>query len=128
MIFVDTSYLLALINPKDKYNKRAIELKKILGNEKRVINSSVLLEFTNSLGMYGSNKGNEIIQIIKRTHEIIYLNEEDYESSEYFFINFDGNINFSDCTILKTMENKKIHKIVSFDSDFDKVNGIVRIH
>lgn len=128
MIFIDTSYLLALINPKDKYNKRAIELKSIIGNEKRVINSSVLLEFANSLSFYGGKKGNEIIQIIKKTHEIIYLNENDYNLSESFFLNYDGNINFSDCTILRTMEDAKINKIVSFDSDFDKVKGIVRIY
>ena len=128
MIFVDTSYLLALINPKDKFNKRAIELKKVLGNEKRVINSSVLLEFANSLRIYGGKKSNEIIQLIKRTHEIIYLNQEDYDYSEIIFLNYDAKINFSDCTIIRTMEEEKISKIVSFDSDFDKIDGIVRIY
>ena len=37
---------------------------------------------------------------------------------------FDSSINFSDCTILSTMIRNKIDKIISFDSDFEKVKGI----
>lgn len=37
-------------------------------------------------------------------------------------------INYSDCTILKTMQDLNINNILSFDSDFGKIKGIERIH
>ena len=37
-------------------------------------------------------------------------------------------VNYSDCTILKTMMDNNVSVVVSFDSDFDKINGIRRIY
>jgi len=41
---------------------------------------------------------------------------------------YNQSVNYSDCTILKTMMDNNVSVVVSFDSDFDKINGIRRIY
>lgn len=44
------------------------------------------------------------------------------------YLNIIIGVNYSDCTILKTMMDNNVSVVVSFDSDFDKINGIRRIY
>jgi hypothetical protein len=44
------------------------------------------------------------------------------------FLRYDGTLSVSDAVSVFIMEKKNINRILSFDSDFDKVEGIVRIH
>ena len=44
MLFLDSSYLIALILENDNYNDKAIELNKIISNETTIINNTVLTE------------------------------------------------------------------------------------
>lgn len=44
------------------------------------------------------------------------------------WFNFGKSINFSDCTIVNSMIKHSITRIVSFDSDFDKIGAFERIH
>lgn len=129
MIVPDTSYLVGLVIKRDKYALRSKQLYEKLKYEKLLINNTILAEFLNSF-----KESNYVIEPIKvinvllRTAEIDYLNEEDYLESLEIFKYYNHAINFSDCTILKTMEKNKVNKIVSFDKAFDKVNGIKRIY
>ena len=99
MIFIDSSYYIARLIEDDKFHKRAIELEPQL-NEKRYINSTVLNETLNAFGSMGGAEINEL------------------------FIYYNSSINFSDCTILESMQKLGINKIVSFDSDFSKIKGL----
>ncbi|KYC48593.1 MAG: hypothetical protein AMQ74_01588 [Candidatus Methanofastidiosum methylothiophilum] len=42
-------------------------------------------------------------------------------------LNYDGTLSFADSVSIEIMRNLKIDEIVSFDSDFDKVDEITRI-
>jgi len=44
------------------------------------------------------------------------------------FLRYDGTLSVSDAVSVFIMEKKNINRILSFDSDFDKVEGVVRIH
>ena len=56
--------------------------------------------------------------------DIHYLNSADYEDAIDLYLHFDSSINYSDCTILSTMFQNNINQILSFDSDFEKIDGI----
>ena len=56
--------------------------------------------------------------------EIDYLTINDYDESINIYLNYDSSINYSDCTILRSMQKNNIFKIATFDSHFKKVNGI----
>jgi len=44
------------------------------------------------------------------------------------FLKYDGTLSFADSVSVQIMKELKIEKIVSFDSDFDKVKEIIRIY
>lgn len=131
MIFLDTTYLVALLIDNDQYKERATEILENL-KEKTIINNTVLCETINFLSKCKQTKDKKtilnIIDIIKNTNEIHYLTEKEYNESMELYVHYNTAINYSDCTILKTLEKYNINQIISFDSDFDKVKGIIRKH
>lgn len=123
MIFVDTSFLIALLVKTDSHHEKALKIAESI-HERKVINSTVMNETLNAFTGKGGKIGKELYQIIEEMFDIEYLNQSDYEHAMEIYLHFDSSINFSDCTILSTMIRNKIDKIISFDSDFEKVKGI----
>lgn len=128
MIFLDSGYYKALMDKKDMHHDEALKIEDYLdnSNEKTVINTTVLLETLNK----SAGTKNQVMKIYNRLNDkskIIYLTYEDYIESLKINLWFSNSINYSDCTILNTMMNMGISKIVSFDSDFKKIEQLVVI-
>ena len=123
MIFVDTSFLIALLVKTDSHHEEALKIAESI-HERKVINSTVMNETLKAFTGKGGKIGKELYQIIEEMFDIGYLNQADHEHAMEIYLHFDSSINFSDCTILSTMIRNKIDKIISFDSDFEKVKGI----
>ena len=51
-----------------------------------------------------------------------------YDKSVELLRNYDACIGYSDCTTIEMMKKYDIKYIVSYDSDFDEKEGIVRIY
>lgn len=128
MIFLDSSYLIGVILKKDKYTKRALELKPLLKHEKKLINNTVFNEVLNSLSETNSNYDVDELTDLLLSYKIDFLTADDYADAVASYKYYNHSINFSDCTILQTMMKNKVNTIVSFDSDFDKINGFHRIY
>ena len=123
MIFVDTSFLLALLIKTDPFHEKALQIGETI-HEKKVINNVVLTETLNAFTSKGGKVGKELYHGITEMFEIKYLNKSDYDDAIELYLNLDSSINYSDCTILSTMINNKINRIASFDSDFKRIKGI----
>ena len=123
MIFVDSSYLIARLVKNDKNHERAVLIENQL-NEKRFINNTVLTETLNSFTHCGGKMGKNLYLALTEINELIYLSPKDYEKSVDTYLYYDSTINFADCTILQSMEKLGMNKIVTFDADFNKVNGL----
>jgi len=129
MLFIDTTYLLSLIKVMEKNHEKAILLLEHIDKEETLINSTVLIEMLNRLKKKRYDKyRNTIIDLIYNMDNIHYLTTEDYSKSLDTCKYYNFSINFSDCTILESMKQYNVTHIVSFDSDFDKVNNINRIY
>lgn len=126
MLFLDSSYLIALILENDNYNDKAIELNKIISNETTIINNTVLTEVLNSFNKYNVTQIENIINDLL-TLTIDYLTKNDYKKALKYYKYYNTAINFSDCTILVTMNKYKTNQVISFDSDFNKIKGIINI-
>lgn len=126
MIFIDSSYYIARLIEKDRFHKRSIELESQL-NEKRYINSTVLNETLNAFSSFGGADINDLFLYLNEMNEVIYLNENDFIESVNLSKYYDSSINFSDCTVLQSMQKLGINKIVSFDEDFYKIKGLTVI-
>lgn len=126
MIFLDSSYLIALMLKQDRNYKKASDLKTTIFNERIIINNTVLSEVLNSFNKYNSlNLEHNVNNMFK--FDIDYLTEDDYKKALTYYRYYNTAINFSDCTILVTMNKYNTEKIVSFDSDFNKIKGIINI-
>ena len=128
MIFLDAGYLIGLIISTDSNHFKSKQLSQEISHERKVINNVVLIEVLNSLNNYKLKlNADEVLDCLLKLDQIDVLNKDDYISSFNIFKYYNKSINYSDCTILKTMFVNNINKIVSFDSDFDKISGINRI-
>lgn len=126
MIFLDSSYLIALMLKQDRNYKKASDLKTTIFNERIIINNTVLSEVLNSFNKYNSlNLEHNVNNMFK--FDIDYLTEDDYKKALTYYRYYNTAINFSDCTILVTMNKYNTDKIVSFDSDFNKIKRIINI-
>ena len=66
---------------------------------------------------------NDLFEELCSKNDVVFLKNEDYLKA--FEINgwYGNSINYSDCTIINTMMNLGIKKIVSFDKGFKKIKG-----
>ena len=70
----------------------------------------------------------EILDTLLNLDKVVFLTDKDYNESLNLFKFYNLSVNYSDCTILKTMMDNNVSVVVSFDSDFDKIKGIRRIY
>ena len=129
MLFIDSSYIIALMNKKEWNHQQAKQIEDLIKNEYTLINSTALIEILNNLHKKRYEPlRDDIINVLYNMDEIHYLTHNDYNQTLKICKDYNFNINYSDCTILKTMMDYNISTVVSFDSDFDKINGINRFY
>jgi len=128
MIFLDSTYLIGLILKNDSLYYKSHLLKPYLDDENKIINNTVFNEVLNSVTSNNSNYDLNHIKKLLLSFNIDFLTSDDYLDSFDIFEYYNFSVNFSDCTILNTMQNYNINQIASFDSDFDKIKGVKRIY
>ena len=69
----------------------------------------------------------DIVNQLSNVHIFDFLSKEDYKKAMELFRFYNHAIHFADCTILVSMQKHGITRIVTFDSDFDKIHWINRI-
>ncbi len=129
MIFIDASFFIAASIKKDQWHPRVREiLPKIVAQDK-MTSIVVLSEAVTMVGSLGGGKmGARLYNYIQDNHEVKFIDKELSSQAMSFFLNYDGVLSFADSVSLQLMKQYKIDTIVSFDSVFDKVKGISRIH
>ena len=128
MIFVDASYIIALIIEKDQWHEDAIKLLDRLKSEDKIITEAMIIESINLIGScHGGKVGYMTFKYIKDNFTI-FKSETLLEESLRYYLKFDGTLSLADCTAIHTMKENQIYEILSFDDDFDKVDGILRVH
>ena len=132
MLFFDSSFILGLFNENDDNHQKVkdlLELVPEISQQKKAINNIVLTEVLNKIKKdYYRNVRVEIINFLLSFDEIYYVDDEDYLNAIRLMQDYKYTINYSDCLILLSMVKNGITTIVSFDSDFNRVDGIKRIY
>lgn len=128
MYFLDTTFIVGLLVSTDQWHDQAVEIYHQIKNEELVISKLVIAETITILKNKLNTKDiREIYRNLPNMFEII-------EDSDYFdeameiFIKYDSEISFFDSMYIFLMKNENILKLVSFDHDFDRIDGIIRIH
>lgn len=132
MIFLDSSFILALFNKNEVKNhekaKKLLENNPNLDKVPKAINSIVLNEVLNKLKKsYYNEKREQIISFLLNMDKIIFVSENDYKKAIKLYKKYDYLINYSDWLIILSMEKEGLTDILSFDNDFNKVKEINNI-
>lgn len=128
MYFLDTTFIVGLFVSNDQWHSQAAEIYKKIKNERLVISKLVIAETITVLKNKLETKDiSEIYKSIPRLFDVID-DSNLFDNAMDEFIKYDSKISFFDAMYVYIMKKENINEIISFDSDFDRVNGIIRVH
>jgi len=129
MIFVDSSFFIGLVDRKDQWHPAAKAILPVLTNETVIISDLVIVESVTIIGRRSGGKaGEQLYHYFIDNCDVVVSDEKILKRGISMFLRYDGNLSVSDAVSVSIMQEKNIERILSFDSDFDKVHGIIRIH
>ncbi|MDI6655161.1 MAG: PIN domain-containing protein, partial [Candidatus Hydrothermarchaeota archaeon] len=118
---------IAVANDKDRWHAKAKEVAKTLLEEK-IVTELILAESVTSIGaLSGGKAGIKVYNYIIEACEVAFVDRKLFDRAAETYLKYDGTLSLTDAVSIEVMSEKGIKEIVSFDSDFDKVRGIVRI-
>jgi predicted nucleic acid-binding protein len=122
-IFIDTMYVVALVNEIDEYHERASELSKKYENSSFVTTDGVLLEIANALARNYKEQAVKIIEDFRSSDdvEIIHLNLPLFDKAfERYKIYLDKTWSLVDCISFEVMKEKGLTEALTGDKHFEQ--------
>jgi predicted nucleic acid-binding protein len=127
MIFADSNFFIGLLDKKDKWHDQALALSEII-NEEMMVSDLVISESVTLAGSRSGGKaGQKLYEFFVDNCHIEYVEEDILREGMEVFLRYDGKLSIPDSVSVVLMRRKGISRIASFDSDFDRVDGIRRV-
>ena len=128
MILVDSSFLIALTDSKDRWHRDAVRLRPRL-QDPLVVSDLGLSE---AVTVVGSRKGGKaaaiLLEFLTDNCRIEFLDRGMLGAVAAVHLRYNGSLSLADAHALWLMESLGIREILSFDADFDKPKGVERLH
>ena len=127
MIFLDTTFVVGLFVSNDDWHDSAVKVYNEIRNEKLVISNLVIAETVTILKNKLETK--DILEIYRNIPNFFHVVDDNdlYDAAMNEFVKYDSSISFFDAMYVAIMKKEDILKIASFDSDFDKVDNLIRL-
>ena len=132
MHLIDSNIWIAAKIEKDYWHKKGKEIvKKILDGalKKVVITDYIVDEVVTYLNARTNfETAREMLETLTSSQfiEVIIIDAQQFEKTKEIFEK-NKNLSFTDASSVVVMQDKKINKIISFDEDFDGIEGIERV-
>ncbi len=127
MIFADTNFFIGLLDKKDKWHDQALALSESI-NEEMMVSDLVISESVTLAGSRSGGKaGQKLYLFFVDNCHIEYVDEDILREGMEVFLRYDGKLSLPDSVSVVLMRRKGISRIASFDSDFDRVDGVKRV-
>jgi predicted nucleic acid-binding protein len=120
-IFVDTSYVIALMNVRDQFHLQAVELANRFAGEPLITTDAVLLEIGNALARNFKLEAAAIIEQFLAADEvtIVHLTPELFTKGFALYRQYqDKTWSLVDCISIVVMREASISRVLGFDSHF----------
>ena len=137
---VDSNFIIALVDKKDKWREQALPLQNALRKENAelIYLDCIINETISVVGRRLEEKGRsdefetvlENIEQIVPPENITWIYPEVrrlYREILNLVKAYNGSLNFHDALIIVAAKEMKTLSIISFDKDFDQVEGVTRI-
>jgi predicted nucleic acid-binding protein len=122
-IFVDTSFVIALINDKDQYYDQAQSLSYEFDNSPLVTTDTVLLEIGNALAKDFRKGAIEVIKVLRsgKNTDVIEIDARLFEKGLEIYEKYDDkDWGLVDCISFVVLWEKGISEALTFDRDFEQ--------
>jgi len=127
-VFIDTSYIVGLSDRKDQWHANARRIANRVPKHPRLTNLVVVEAVTIVGNRSGGKPARTLYDYFVDECEVIFINRALLNSAIVQHTRFDGTLSLADCTTVAAMTAESETDLVSFDSDFDKVVGLNRLH
>jgi predicted nucleic acid-binding protein len=127
-IFVDTSFILALINERDQYHDQAENLSHKFENSPLITTNAILLEIGNAMAKDFREEAVAIIKVLRSSQrvEVIEVGERLFAKGLEFYEKYsDKTWGLVDCISFIVMQENKVTEALTFDGDFSQAGFIV---
>ncbi len=124
MVVVDTSALIALLEPRDQYHEAAVEALKLLLIEGAtlVVPHSIITEFYDNLvSEYGKRRAVQKVEKLEQSQviSIIFETVDELNLARELFMKYDDvDVSLTDCIVFAIMERRRLKRVFTFDSHF----------
>jgi predicted nucleic acid-binding protein len=121
--FIDTLFVIALINPRDQYHDKAVELASKYENQPLLVTDAVLLEIGNGLARNYKQEAIEIIEYFFTSEEveIVHLTPELFDRAFELYKKYeDKDWGLIDCITFVVMKDAGVSEALTFDQHFQQ--------
>jgi hypothetical protein len=122
-IFVDTLFVIALINPRDQYHAKATKLAAKYENHSLLVTDAVLLEIGNGLARNYRQEASKIIENFFSSEEveIVHLTPGLFERAFVMYKKYnDKEWGLIDCISFVVMTEAGVKQALTFDQHFEQ--------
>jgi len=122
-IFIDTGFVIALINDNDFYHAKALQLAERFSAYPAVITDAVLFEIGNALSRIAKQQAVDIINYFKESHEvsIVFVDSLLFDKGLAQYGRYeDKTWGLVDCISFVVMQEQKITDVLTFDKHFSQ--------
>ena len=131
MVFADTFYWAALLNPKDQWHLEVKTVQKNLGEVRLVTTETILIELLNFFSEYGAEMRQTVVDTsrdILTDLEIEYISHSPeifLEALDFYEKRLDKGYSLTDCISMLTMKNLNLQEILTHDNHFEQEGFII---
>lgn len=118
---MDTLFIVALINKRDQYHQKALELAQKFENHPLIITDAIFLEVGNALSSLYKQESAELIEtfIASDEVEVIRLNPDLFEKALMLYKQYqDKSWGLVDCVSFVVMQENQVTQALTFDQHF----------
>ena len=125
-VFIDTSYLVAMLDFKDDRHQRAKEVSQALGTYRAVTSEMVLTELLNYFASKGRNFRQMALSATDRLRsnpevEIMSQTSEQFEQArQYYKVRSNKAYSLTDCASMLIMQERAIRDVLTHDRHFQQ--------
>jgi uncharacterized protein len=120
-LFVDTGYVIALINQTDQHHQQALQMADHYAGRPIVTTDAILLEIGNALSRIARDEASETIRYFQTAPEVILVSltpELISAALRLYEKHKDKTWGLVDCVSFIVMQNRKIAVALAFDRHF----------
>lgn len=121
-LFIDTSFLIAALDPADRHHREAIELKEVLATAPPFTTNHVVGEcWTFARRRYGHSAALKLVDALRRSdrYRIVHASKEAEQAAlEWLRTHDEREYSFVDAVSFEVMREYRILDALAFDNDF----------